>query len=47
MRRADPGDALIALKGHEKPVMSLTFNPAGTLLATGSGDNSVRLWAIQ
>jgi len=46
MRRADPGDALVALKGHEKPVMSLTFNPAGTLLATGSGDNIVRLWGV-
>lgn len=45
MRRAGPGDALAELHGHEKPIMSLIFNPAGKLLATGSGDNSVRLWS--
>lgn len=43
---ARPDDALITLEGHEKPVMALAFNPAGTLLATGSGDNTVRLWRV-
>lgn len=39
-------DALIVLEGHEKPVLSLAFNPDGTLLASGSGDNTVRMWGI-
>lgn len=40
-------DALLTLTGHERPVMSLDFNRAGTLLASGSGDNTVKLWAVQ
>lgn len=38
--------ALITLTGHQKPVMSLAFNPTGTLLASGSGDNTVKLWGV-
>lgn len=38
--------AVTVLKGHEKPVLTLAFNPAGTLLASGSGDNTVRLWQV-
>jgi WD40 repeat protein len=45
-RQAGHQDALVTLQGHEKPVMSVAFNRAGTLLATGSGDNTVRLWSI-
>lgn len=40
-------DALATLTGHERPVMSMDFNRAGTLLASGSGDNTVKLWAVQ
>lgn len=39
-------DALITLHGHRKPVLSLAFNAAGTMLASGSGDNTVRLWGM-
>ncbi|GAB4331126.1 MAG: hypothetical protein Kow00117_16380 [Phototrophicales bacterium] len=45
--QATKRDALITLVGHEKPIMSLAFNPAGTLLASASGDNTVRLWSIK
>lgn len=41
-----PSDALITLEGHTKPVLSLAFNPAGTMLASGSGDNTVRVWGM-
>ena len=29
---------------HDSPVNSIAFNPDGSLLASGSGDNVVRLW---
>lgn len=34
------------LSGHLKEILSVSFNAAGTLLATGSGDTSVRLWDV-
>ncbi len=45
-RKLEPSDAVMTLEGHEKPVLTLDFNRAGTLLATGSGDNTVKLWSI-
>lgn len=39
--------ALVTLTGHEKPVLSAAFNASGTLLATASGDNTVRLWSVE
>ena len=32
------------LKGHRYPVRSLAFSPDGILLASGSSDNTMRLW---
>jgi WD40 repeat protein len=49
LEKNEPGtqeDALFALAAHTKPVMALAFNPSGTMLASGSGDNMVRLWSI-
>jgi WD40 repeat protein len=43
---ADNGEALVALKGHDKPVLSVAFHPKGALMASGSGDNTVRLWGL-
>ncbi|NEN92286.1 MAG: hypothetical protein F6K48_26640 [Okeania sp. SIO3H1] len=35
------------LHGHESTVISVTFNPTGTLIASASDDNTVRLWNTQ
>ncbi|WP_432763078.1 WD40 repeat domain-containing protein [Actinomadura xylanilytica] len=32
------------LTGHNDPVESVTFSPNGKILATGSNDDTVRLW---
>jgi WD40 repeat protein len=44
--RLEINEALVVLQGHDKPVLTLAFNPAGTMLTFGSGDNSVKLWGI-
>jgi len=35
------------LRGHQKRVTSVAFNPAGNLLASGSSDKTIRLWNLQ
>ncbi|KAG2358617.1 WD40-repeat-containing domain protein, partial [Suillus spraguei] len=32
--------------GHSRFIFDITFNPAGTLLASASGDNDVRIWQL-
>jgi len=34
------------LKAHDFPVTSLKFNPSGTLVLSGSADNTIRVIAI-
>lgn len=34
------------LEGHEAAVLSVAFSPDGKLLATGSDDNSARIWDV-
>ncbi|KAG9389516.1 Protein kinase domain [Carpediemonas membranifera] len=36
-----------SLRGHEDFVFSVTFSPDGTLLASGSRDNTIRLWGTR
>eukprot|EP00039_Didymoeca_costata_P029411 m.24578 g.24578 ORF g.24578 m.24578 type:complete len:904 (-) comp7619_c0_seq2:59-2770(-) len=40
------GQLVDMLAGHEGPVATLHFNPIRSLLASGSWDNTVRLWDI-
>jgi WD40 repeat protein len=40
-------DELATLRGHQRPVNGLSFNPAADQLASGSWDKSVRLWDMQ
>lgn len=40
------GQLLDRLSGHEGPVASLAFTPAGGILVSGSWDHTVRLWSI-
>jgi WD40 repeat protein len=49
-----PGDAqeksgtqiVATFKGHTEPVYSVTFTPDGKYLATGSFDNTIKLWEL-
>ena len=34
------------LKGHSYIVYSVSFSPDGTKVASGSGDNTVKLWDV-
>jgi WD40 repeat protein len=43
-RRAILEEPLRRLAGHGASIGALAFSPDGTILATGTGDGTVRLW---
>jgi WD40 repeat protein len=42
-----PGVAVRTLTGHAGRISSVAFSPDGNFLATGSRDNSIRVWDMQ
>jgi WD40 repeat protein len=50
-RRVEAGARLIGprlvLRGHEAPVLALTFSPDGRSLISSASDHSIRLWNIE
>ena len=40
------GQLLDRLAGHEGPISSISFSPDGSVLVSGSWDNTVRIWSI-
>jgi WD40 repeat protein len=46
IRDAASGETLLQLRGHdeEKAVWAVTWSPGGKLVATGSADQTIRLW---
>jgi U3 small nucleolar RNA-associated protein 13 len=36
-----------SIRGHTMPVLSMAYDPTGSLVATGSADCSVRVWDLQ
>jgi U3 small nucleolar RNA-associated protein 13 len=41
------GKVIRSWKAHEAPIIVMTFDPSGTLLATGSADSTVKVWDIE
>ncbi|MFQ5628545.1 MAG: caspase family protein, partial [bacterium] len=45
--RIDPNSTLHVLRGHDDDVLSVDFSKDGRLVASGSGDESIRLWDVE
>jgi len=41
------GAPIALLEGHSHSVTSVAFSPGGSLLASGSGDHTLRLWDVK
>ncbi len=44
---AETGQLYHTYRGHATEIVCLSFNPHGTMLATGSMDNTARLWDVE
>ena len=43
----ETGNEIRTLEGHRKSVLSLSFSPAGDILASGSWDRTIKLWRVE
>jgi U4/U6 small nuclear ribonucleoprotein PRP4 len=41
------GKSILPLQGHAKAILCMDFSPNGYTLATGSEDNTVRVWDLR
>ena len=44
---SETGQLYHTYRGHATEIVCLSFNPQGTVIATGSMDNSARLWDVE
>ena len=42
----DANKLIKTLEGHSDGVLSVSFSPCGKFLASGSEDNTVKLWSV-
>jgi len=43
---ANTGELYSTLRGHATEIVCLSFNPQGNIIATGSMDNTAKLWDV-
>jgi WD40 repeat protein len=41
------GEVLKTLQGHTDSVRTVAFNPDGTIIASGSADETIKLWDVR
>jgi dynein assembly factor with WDR repeat domains 1 len=44
---AETGQLYHTFRGHATEIVCLSFNPHGTMIATGSMDNTARIWDVE
>jgi len=45
-KKTKPWEFVRSIKAHTMPVLTMAYDPTGTLVATGSADRSVKVWDV-